>query len=851
MRRRPRRRPPIALGLAAVLAAAPAALAAPTAAAQPAPPPTGAATAPVVDAAAVRAGALDSAAGWRDTLEAHRAPQLPTPGDTESVILLLAAPPAAAVAPPERAAAARAVTAAQDALAPVLSSLGATVTFRSRVLVNAIGVRLPAGRLEALAALPEVVAAVPVAFLAPAQARPAGSSPAPPREPVPAPRAAAGGTPAHIALIDAGIDATHPWLGGGIGPTFPVIGGYDLIDRDPDPTADPADPAAEAHGTQMASLVLRSQALAGLPPERAPRLLAYRVVAREAVDGRLRPLARTDRVLAALERAVDPNGDGDTADGAEVILLGLAAGFDGGGVDPVAQALAAADRVGATVVVPAGNDGPTYGRPGSVGGPAVAPTAIAVGGLSSPALARTADLDALLGPAAARLGPLPLMGPDPDGAALPVVVLRAPDGLAAGDLPEQYRGPDGASLVQGALAVVGRGGGTIAEKAAQAAAAGAAGLAVWDQGGPASFPAGPADGALPLPVAGMGSRQGQALADLAGDQPALRVALRARPVAEAARGVASFSSWGPTADGRQKPDLVAPAVAREAAWPGRGPDGAPREAALTGTSAAAAEVAARALRLRIDRPGLGPRAVHSLLVQSARPLEGVALERQGAGVLGQPVDPAVRIDPPIVAAQEAGAGGVVRIVLGDLTGRPGRYVVSLQTDAGESPLGGGRARLAAGGRAGLRLELPAVRAGGRLVVRRAGGGEAIAGAIVMPSRPARTPDEALAAPQIRADSGLAEVLVRVGMLRREDARVRSVRLHGLRLELLPAGGGAALPVAGTKQGWAWPAGTYRFLVARRLASGVDVAPGSYRLRVTARGPDGTIQRRESASFTLD
>ena len=121
----------------------------------------------------------------------------------------------------------------------------------------------------------------------------------------------------------------------------------------------------------------------------------------------------------------------------------------------------------------------------------------------------------------------------------------------------------------------------------------------------------------------------------------------------------------------------------------------------------------------------------------------------------------------------------------------------------------------------------------------------------MPSRPARTPAEALADPQIRADSGLAEVLVGVGMLRREDARVRSVRLHGLRLELLPAGGGAALPVAGTKQGWAWPAGTYRFLVARRLASGVDVAPGSYRLRVTATGPDGTVLRRESASFTLD
>jgi hypothetical protein len=840
--RRGRRRPPLAIGLAAAIAAAPAAMAQ-----APAPPPPGS------DAA--RTAALDAAAGWRDTLEAHRAPQLPPPGDTESAILLLSAPPAAAAAPAGRAAAAAAVTAGQESLDPVLASLGATVTFRSRVLVNAVGVRLPAGRLESLAALPEVEAVVPVAFLAPAQAGSgaASATPLPPPEaaaPAPRPR---GGDPAHIALIDAGIDASHPWLGGGIGPTFPVIGGEDLIDRDPDPSSDPADPMAEGHGTQMASLVLRSPALAGLAPARAPRLLAYRVVVREAVGGRLRPLARTDRVLAALDRAVDPNGDGDPSDGAEVILMGLAAGFDGGGVDPVALALAGADRVGATVVVPAGNDGPTYARPGSVGGPAAAPTAIAVGGLSASATPRTADLVARLGPAAARLGPLPLMGPDPGEAALPIAFLRAPDGLATGDAPENYRAPDGTSAVQGALTVVARGGGTIAEKAVQAAAAGAAALAVWDVGGPASFPGVPGDGAMPIPVVGLGPQQGQALAGLAADQAGLRVALRQGASEDAPRTLASFSSWGPTADGRQKPDLVAPAVAREAAWPGRGPDGAARQAALTGTSAAAAEVAARALRLRIDRPELGPRAVHSLLVQSAVPVAGISAERQGAGAVQPPGDPALRVEPAIVAARpgpRAGAAALARVVLGDLSGRPGRYVVSLRTAAGEALLGGGAARVRAGGRAELRLALPAA-ARGELIVRRAGGGEVAARAPVLPSRPAGTPRDALGTPQIRADSGLAEVQVRVGLLRRDGGRVRGVRLHGVRLELLPRDGGAPLPVAGTKQAGAWPAGAYRFLVARRLASGVDVAPGTYRVRVTGTGPDGTSLRSESGPFTLD
>ena len=577
-------------------------------------------------------------------------------------------------------------------------------------------------------------------------------------------------------------------------------------------------------------------------------------MAREAVGGRLRPLARTDRVLAALDRAVNPDGDGDPSDGAEVIVMGLAAGFDGGGVNPVALALAGADRVGATVVVPAGNDGPTYARPGSVGGPAAAPTAIAVGGLSAAAAPRTADLEAQLGPAAARLGPLPLMGPDPVEAPLPIAFLRAPEGLATGDAPENYRAPDGTSAVQGALAVAARGGGTIAEKAAQAAAAGAAALAVWDVGGPASFPGVPGDGALPLPVVGLGAQQGQALAGLAADQAGLRVAVRPGAAADAPRSLASFSSWGPTADGRQKPDLVAPAVAREAAWPGRGPDGGARQAALTGTSAAAAEVAARALRLRIDRPDLGPRAVHSVLVQSAVPVEGVSARRQGAGAVQPAGDPALRVEPAIVAAvpgRRAGAAATAGIVLGDLSGRAGRYVVSLRTGSGEAPLGGGEARLGPGGRAELRLELPAAGAQGELIVRRAEGGEVAARAPVLPSRPAPTPPDALGVPQIRADSGLAEVQVRVGMLRRDDGRVRSVRLHGVRLELLPRAGGAPLPVAGTKQAWAWPAGSYRFLVARRLASGVAVAPGTYRVRVTGTGPDGTSVRTESGPFTLD
>ena len=836
---RPTRRAAVAIAGAAALSAPVSLAGAPTAPAARAP------QAPSSDALAIRSSALDAAAAWRDTLGAHRAPALPTPGDTAAVILVLSDPPAAAADPGDRAAAAAQISERQAALEPVLASLGATVTFRYRVLLDAVAVSVPAGRVEALAALAEVAEVVPVGFLAPAQVAAAGPERLPGTS-TGAPEVAGPG-PAHIALIDAGVDASHPWLGGGMGPTFPIIGGADLVDGDLHPSPGDPDPSAEAHGTQMASLVLRSPALAGLAPARVPRLLAYRVVAQEPVAGRLQALARTDRVLAALEQAVDPNLDGDPSDRAAVILLGLAGAFDGGGVDPVSEALEAADRVGATVVAPAGNDGPTFARPGSVGGPAAARTVLAVGGASAGAGPRTADLDARLGPASARLDRLPLMGPDPAGGGWPVVALRDDAGVSTGGSDRDFQAADGTSRALGALVLVARGDAPIAETARRAAAAGARALAVWDEDGAAGFPAGPGDSGLPLPVVGLGARQGAALMRLAETQPDVRVTLRPAPITAAPVSVASFSSWGPTVDGRQKPDLVAPAVARPAAWPGRAVDGSAQTAPLTGTSAAAAEVAALALRLRIDQPRLGPAAVRSLLVQAARPLRGVAAGRQGAGLAAAPRLRSLRIEPAIVVAEASPDGARADVVLRALTrGRRADYSVWLRTRGSETRVTEG-VSVGADGRTRLSLDLPAAR--GRLVLRTAAGDEA-AGAPVLPARPARTGPDALGQPEVRADARLAEARVRVGILRQEDGRLRSVRLHGVSIALVPVDGGAALPVSGAKQGAAWPAGTYRFLIAPRLASGADVPAGEYRLRVSAAGPDGERLRTESGPFRL-
>lgn len=52
-----------------------------------------------------------------------------------------------------------------------------------------------------------------------------------------------------IAVTDSGIDYTHPDLGGGIGPTYKVIGGYDIRNQDADPMDD------FGHGTHVAGII--------------------------------------------------------------------------------------------------------------------------------------------------------------------------------------------------------------------------------------------------------------------------------------------------------------------------------------------------------------------------------------------------------------------------------------------------------------------------------------------------------------------------------------------------------------------------------------------------------------------
>lgn len=162
-----------------------------------------------------------------------------------------------------------------------------------------------------------------------------------------------------VAIIDTGIDYRHPALGGGYGPGFKVIGGHDFVNGDEDPIDD------QGHGTHVAGTVAANAPdLIGVAPD--ARLLAYKVLDASGYGS-------SSDIIAAVEASVDPNGDGDRSDAADVVNLSLGGG--GTADDPMARAVDAAVAAGVVVCVAAGNAGETA----SIGTPGAAAAAITVG----------------------------------------------------------------------------------------------------------------------------------------------------------------------------------------------------------------------------------------------------------------------------------------------------------------------------------------------------------------------------------------------------------------------------------------------------------------------------------------
>ena len=138
-------------------------------------------------------------------------------------------------------------------------------------------------------------------------------------EPVPVPgkpeleRAGLGGQPP-VAVLDTGVDSDA--LAGHADP------GYDAVDRDRDP-APGRDPGGSARRETSGT------ALAGVVAAAGERVLPIRIASLRAAGGAVEASTTTDRLLAGLEHAVDPNGDDDTSDHVPVALVGVNAPYAG------------------------------------------------------------------------------------------------------------------------------------------------------------------------------------------------------------------------------------------------------------------------------------------------------------------------------------------------------------------------------------------------------------------------------------------------------------------------------------------------------------------------------------------
>lgn len=158
-----------------------------------------------------------------------------------------------------------------------------------------------------------------------------------------------------IAIIDTGVDYTHPDLGGCFGQGCKVIGGYDFVNNDSDPMDD------HGHGTHCAGIASSSDGnnvgLIGVAPD--SKIYAYKVLDE-------RGMGDWDVVIAGIEQSVLDNVD----------VISLSLGGGGNPDDPVSEAIDNAVNSGVIAVVAAGNSGPMEK---TINSPGTARNAITVG----------------------------------------------------------------------------------------------------------------------------------------------------------------------------------------------------------------------------------------------------------------------------------------------------------------------------------------------------------------------------------------------------------------------------------------------------------------------------------------
>lgn len=493
------------------------------------------------------------------------------------------------------------------------------------LLTDAVALKVPASEVKRLSGLPGVASVVPdtvVRTQSDANVPPAG---APKAWKQGTPNGAADGTGVTIAVVDSGVDYTHPDLGGGFGPGHKVVAGHDFVNDDDDPMDD------NGHGTHVAGIAAARAAEPGGITGVAPgaTLTAYKVVD-DSGSG------FTSDIIAGIEAAADP------ANPYRADVINMSLGTAGDGTDPLGQAAAAAVRAGVVVVAAAGNDGPNGW---TINSPASAEGVIGVGAsttdLSMPSLSTSGTKPQLLqsyrGAISANPPKKPVTADVVDiGAGEPEDWQRAGDvrgkmvltsayvPASTGELTADHLSLSREAEKRGAITLIGGPGGA---DAAPQAVPGEPGVVDVPPSGPSVLESGDSLRMDSLVTLGTDAFQYATLRQWLAEGR-LRLTLHGTDTTDQ---IASFSSRGPTPRFDLKPDLVAPGVeirstVPTALWK-------PGQYRMSGTSMAAPHVAGAAALLRQLHPQQSAEQIKSELIGTSHHLADLPVTTQGSGRL--------------------------------------------------------------------------------------------------------------------------------------------------------------------------------------------------------------------------
>jgi minor extracellular serine protease Vpr len=491
------------------------------------------------------------------------------------------------------------------------SPLGEVVQRPARMtyVLNAVGVAATPAAAAALAAHPEVRVVDPVTEVEALMDESVAYTRAPQ-----AWELGATGAGQSVAVLDTGIDWTHPMFGGDATPpsdAHPKVKHYETW------TAGHHD--AHGHGTHVAGTAAGSSTFGDTllgparydGPAKDAEIWGYKVLS-DAGTGL--NLSVVMGIESAAERAPD--------------VMNLSLGSESGDPDsPEAEALNNAAAGGVVSAVAAGNSGPGYS---TIGSPGSAHDVVTVGASTDPG-----DRGYLASVPGSDLGDIEMV--PMAGSVIPAedqTELYVHCGLAA--TPADC-GPDAA----GKIALIERGVTPFSAKGVTAEAAGAIAAVIYNEE-PGNF-AGSLTGVTPgIPTVAISQEDGHALLELVGDDGVSTTDLRlawSDPHAMAGQ-VAGFSSRGPNDDWVIKPDVVAPGNDITAPVPRAGqlasPDGYGQAG---GTSMASPHVAGILAQLTQLHPGWTPQMLKTALMNTAVQLtdpttgEPYSVHDQGAGLV--------------------------------------------------------------------------------------------------------------------------------------------------------------------------------------------------------------------------